>query len=104
LIVADPWYDYLAFPLAPLVLFLQLGALFISRWRLRIPASLACFGAIVWMEHYVSGLELQGQGVNFGEIFLAFWYVVSLVLLAVAAAGEVVRLVVRHRRFLPKDP
>ena len=97
MIVADPWYDYLAFPIAPLVLLLQLGAIFIPRWWLRIPASLACFGAIVWMERYVSGLD-PAEGVNFGEIILVFWYVVSLVLLAVAAAGEVVRFVVRRVR------
>ena len=98
MIVADPWYDYLAFPIAPFVLFLQFGALFIPRWRLRIPASLACFGAIAWMDGYVSGLELEGEGVNFGEIILVFWFVVSLGLLAVAAVAEVVRIVVRRNR------
>jgi hypothetical protein len=42
---ADPWYDYLALLIAPLVLLVQLGALFISsrawRWSLGIACPLA---------------------------------------------------------------
>jgi prepilin signal peptidase PulO-like enzyme (type II secretory pathway) len=101
MIVADPWYDYLAFPLAPLVLCLQFGALFLPRWWQRVAGSLTCAGAIAWMSHYVSSLEVTDEGVNFGEILLAGLVGFTVLLLGVAAVSEVVRLLahrVRARR------
>ena len=104
MIVADPWNDYLALPVAPLVLFLQLGALFIPRWWLRVSGALACFGAIAWMEHYVSELELRPEeGANIGAGVLLLWLSCSILLLGAAAVGEVVRVVVRRAGLVSED-
>lgn len=93
MIVADPWFDYLALPIAPLVLFLQFGALFLPRWWQRAVGALLAVGSIVWMERYVVGIEVAPEeGVNIGAGLLALWLAVSLLLLAAAAVVEVARV------------
>ena len=89
------WEDALALPVAPFVLLLQLGALFVPRWWLRVGGALACFGAIAWMEHYVAGIETAPEeGANIGAGVMLLWLGCSILLLGAAAVGEVVRAVV----------
>jgi hypothetical protein len=98
----DPWHDYLALPIAPLVLLVQLGALFIPHRVWRWALALACPGAILVMLFYVASLpERPGEGVNIGAGVLLLWTVVSAVLLVIALAAEVVRLLAGTRRSAP---
>lgn len=91
MLVADPWSDYLALPVAPGVLLVQLGALFIPRWWLRWAISATCFGAVTAMLDYVSSLPVgPDEGVNIGAGLLALWWLCSLVLLVVLVARDVV--------------
>ncbi len=99
----EPWYDYLAFPIAPLVLVAQLAALFVGRRDVRWTLTIACFGAVTAMLVYVSSLEPRpDEGVNIGAALLLLAFVASLVLLAVAAAREAVGAVIRGRRVRPR--
>ena len=96
MLIATEWADGLALPIAPLVLFLQLGALFIPRAVLRIPATLACVGSIWLMFDYVASIELApDEGANIGAGVMLLWVVVSLFLFGVAVIGELVRIAVR---------
>jgi 4-amino-4-deoxy-L-arabinose transferase-like glycosyltransferase len=97
--VDDPWYDYLAIPVAPLLLLVQVGALFIrpALWRWAI--SLACTAAIAGMLFYVESRPVApDEGVNIGAGVLVLWLVVSVALLAVGVAREVIALTVREFR------
>jgi cytochrome c biogenesis factor len=97
--VGDPWYDYLAIPVAPLLLLVQIGVLFIrpALWRWGI--SLACTAAITGMFFYVDSRPVApDEGVNIGAGVLIFWLVVSVALLAVGVAREVVAFTVREFR------
>ncbi|MEO5576617.1 MAG: hypothetical protein ABIR67_06730 [Gaiellaceae bacterium] len=101
MIVADPWYDYFALPIAPFVLILQLGALFPPRWWARIGGALACAGAIQWMEWFVSNSHLEpDERANIGAGIMLFWSVLSLMRLGAAALGEVARVIVRQAGLL----
>ena len=103
-VVATEWADGLALPVAPLVLLVQLGAFFIPRRALRVATSLACAGSIWLMYRYVSGIDLAPEeGANIGAGVLLLWWSVSLLLVIVAAIGEVVRIVVRRRGVLSRD-
>ena len=67
----DPWHDYLAFPIAPLTLAVQIGALFVRRRSLRWILGLACPAAIAAMFAYVTSLpDREGEGV-FRELITA---------------------------------
>lgn len=95
----DPWYDYLAIPVAPLLLLVQVGVLFIrpALWRWGI--SLACTAAITGMLFYVDSRPVApDEGVNIGAGVLVFWLVVSFALLAVGVAREVVAFTVGEFR------
>jgi hypothetical protein len=86
---ADPWHDYLALPLAPLVLLVQIGALFVRPWRLRWGISVACMAGITAMFVYVDSLpERPGEGANIGAGVLLLWLLVSLVLVLVLVARD----------------
>jgi hypothetical protein len=103
-IIATEWADGLALPIAPLMLLLQLGALFITRLALRIAATLACAGSIWLMYHYVSSIELAPEeGANIGAGVLLLWWSMSLLLLGVAVIGELVRIVVRRGGVLSNE-
>lgn len=77
----DPWYDYLAFPVAPLVLLGQFLALFSRRWR-RVVSAVGTV-AVFAMLSLVSVLP-SGEGADIGEGLLLFWLLVDLLLLGVA--------------------
>jgi hypothetical protein len=95
----DPWYDYLALPVAPLLLLVQLGALFIrpALWRWGI--SIACAVAIAAMFLYVDSRPVHpDEGVNIGAGVLVLWLVASLAVLAMGVVRDVVAGVVRAVR------
>jgi hypothetical protein len=99
----DPWHDYLAIPIAPLVLLVQGGSLFARRRSVRWGLAIGCFAAIAAMFAYVSSIETQpDEGVNIGAGVLLLWFFASLLLLAVGLAREGVvalfRLVRRSAR------
>jgi hypothetical protein len=88
----DPWHDYLAFPVAPLVLLVQLIALFLRPPMLRWGLEIACPLAIIAMFAYVSSLpERPDEGVNIGAGVLLLWLVLSLGLLLVTLVVEAIR-------------
>ena len=87
----DPWHDYLAFPVAPLTLVVQIGALFVRRRWLRWMLGLACPAAIAAMFVYVTSLpDREGEGVNLGAAVLLLWLLASFVILAIAVVRELV--------------
>jgi hypothetical protein len=88
----DPWYDYLAFPVAPLVLLVQLIALFLRPRMLRWAVEIVCPLAIVAMFAYVSSLpDRPGEGVNIGAGVLLLWMALSFGLLVVTLVVEAIR-------------
>jgi hypothetical protein len=91
MLVADPWYDYLALPIAPLVLLMQFGALFVPIWWLRWGISAACFAAIWVMLSYVTSIPVEpDEGVNIGAGVMALWWLCSFVLGLVLVARDLV--------------
>lgn len=62
----EPWYDYLAFPYAPLLLLAQVTALFVPirplRWVLLVGSAVA----IAAMFAYVATLDVADEGANIG--------------------------------------
>ena len=99
MLVADPWYDYLALPIGPIVLFMQFVALFVQIWWLRWGISAACFAAILVMLAYVASIPVgPDEGVNIGEGVLFLWLLCSLVLMLVLVAREVIVLAFRGLR------
>jgi hypothetical protein len=104
-VIGTAWADGLALPIAPLVLFLQFGALFIPRFVLRAGATFACVAAIWLMYDYVESIELAPEeGANIGAGVMLLWWSVSLLLLGVAVIGELVRIVVRRRDHVSDRP
>jgi hypothetical protein len=99
----DPWHDYLALPIAPLVLLVQIGVLFLPSRPWRWALALACPVAILAMFLYVASLpDEPGEGVNIGAGVLLLWLIVSGVLLLVALLAEGVRLA-RAPRFADEN-
>jgi hypothetical protein len=90
---ADPWYDYLAIPIAPLVLLAQIGILFLPSRAWRGVLSLACPLAILAMVLYVDSRPIppDESSVNIGAGVFFLWLVVSVVLLVLALLVELVR-------------
>ena len=88
----DPWHDYLALPVAPLVLLVQLIGLFLRPRMLRWAVEIVCPLAIVAMFAYVSSLpDRPGEGVNIGAGVLLLWMALSLGLLLVTLVVEAIR-------------
>jgi hypothetical protein len=94
----DPWYDYLAVPVAPLVLAAQLAALFLRRASLR---RLSLIGAPVLIgamfAYLVSRPIRADEGVPIGQGVLLLWLLVSLILSLVGLAAEGARSVAVRR-------
>ena len=94
----DPWYDYLAFPFAPLILLLQIGALFTRRKLTRWGISIACFAAITAMFLYVDSIPVKyGEGVNLGSVVLLLWLGISFALLGVLIVRDVLAAAIHAR-------
>ncbi len=104
MIVADPWFDYLALPVAPLVLFLQFGTLFLPRVWQRAAGAAAGLGAIGWMTYYVLDVEVApDEGASIGGGLMIFWLGASLLLVVATAIGEVARIVARRNGLVRED-
>ena len=83
----DPWYDYLALPVGPLLLGLQ--AALLSRPRgLRVLASSVCFAAVAAMFVFVTYIVPAGEGANIGAGLLLLQMPISLLLLVAALVPE----------------
>ena len=92
--VIDPWYDYLAFPIAPLVLVAQVVGLFLRVPALRLTLIVAGPLLIGVMLAYVSSLPLRAdEGVNIGQGVLVLCLLASIALSVVALIFEGVRAV-----------
>jgi hypothetical protein len=88
----DPWHDYLAIPIAPLVLLVQAAALFVPRREFRWTLGALCPLSILVMLIYVASLPTKPtEGVNIGAGVLLLWAVVSGALLLAAVLAEAVR-------------
>jgi 4-amino-4-deoxy-L-arabinose transferase-like glycosyltransferase len=99
----DPWHDYLALPIAPLVLLAQIGALFLPSRHWRWALAAACPLGILAMWLYVASLpEKPGEGVNIGAGVLVLWLIVSVVIFLVGLVAEAVRLA-RAPRFADEN-
>ena len=86
----DPWYDYLALPVAPLVLLAQGVALFLPNRTVRWALLGGGTAAIAVMFVYVATLDLgPDEGANIGAGVLLLWLLVSLALLAAGFGREV---------------
>jgi hypothetical protein len=95
--LADPWYDYLAIPYAPLLLVVQVGVLFVRRTLWRWGISVACTAAITAMFLYVGSIpEKAGEGVNLGTPLLLLWLGVSVVLLIVLIVRDLLAAGIRR--------
>jgi hypothetical protein len=100
MLVADPWYDYLALPIAPLVLLVQFGALFVRLWWLRWGVSAGCIVAITVMLFYVASLPVgPDEGVNIGAGVLVLWWLCSLVLVLALVARDLIGIAFRVGRW-----
>jgi hypothetical protein len=89
--IADPWYDFLALPIAPLVLLIQVAALFGRTWVVRWAMSIACVGAVTAMFFYVASLPTTtSEGVNIGAGVLLLWFLGSILLLIVLVVRELI--------------
>jgi hypothetical protein len=94
----DPWYDSLAFPIAPLLLLAQIVALFTRDRRIRLGVGLLATVAITAMLVYVATLDLApAEGANIGAGVLSLALLVSLALLPLAGIQELVNSI-RNRR------
>jgi hypothetical protein len=103
--LADPWYDYLALPIAPLVLLVQLGALLIRKTWLRWGLSIACATAITAMFLYVASLPVsETEGVNIGAGVMLLWLLGSLVLVVLLVIRDVVVIAIRGVRRARQNP
>jgi hypothetical protein len=90
-----PWWDYLAFPVAPFLLLVQSGALFIRRTRWRWGINVTCVVAIAAMLVYVGSVSPEEDqrapvGAEIGTSLLSFWLAMAVVLLAIGVVREVV--------------
>jgi peptidoglycan/LPS O-acetylase OafA/YrhL len=93
----DPWYDYLALPVAPMVLIVQVASLFVRRRTVRWSLSIACITGIAAMLVYVSSIPTRpDEGVNIGAGVLALWLTASAALIAIGIAREGVGALVRR--------
>lgn len=82
----DPWYDYLALPVAPMILLVQGAALFFLprgplRWALVAGGAIAIAAMLVLVATIPSGDE----GANIGAGVMFLWLMVAGVLVVAAA-------------------
>ncbi len=85
----EPWSDYLAIPVAPFLLLVQVATLFVPRWPWRWGIACACTTSIVVMLFYVDSIPVApAEGVNIGAGVLYLWVLVSVFLLAALGVRE----------------
>jgi hypothetical protein len=83
----DPWYDYLAIPVAPLVLLVQWASLYVSRRVVRLTLSAAATASIAAMLVFILLLPISDEeGANIGAGVMLIWLIVSVVLLRLCVA------------------
>lgn len=79
----DPWHDYLAVPIAPLVLGAHAWALASNKGRAAVPVSAAAVLAVAAMLVFVMfGTDVREDDANIGAGLLLFELAASGVLLA----------------------
>jgi lipopolysaccharide export LptBFGC system permease protein LptF len=81
----DPWYDYLALPVAPLVLALQAVAFCTQNRRLQQLFAVGGTVAIAAMFVFITFLAPSGVGANIGAGIMLMWLAGSVAILCVAA-------------------
>jgi hypothetical protein len=83
----DPWYDYLAIPVAPLVLLAQWAAAYVPQRAVRLTLSGAATASIAAMLVYLALLPIsEEEGANIGAGLMFVWLIVSILLLRFAVA------------------
>ncbi len=83
----DPWYDYLAIPVAPLVLLAQWAAVYVPQRAVRLTLSGAATASIAAMLVYIVLLPIsEEEGANIGAGVMSVWLLVSILLLRLAVA------------------
>lgn len=83
----DPWYDYLAIPVAPLVLLVQWAVLHVPHRAVRLTLAGAASASIAAMLVYIVLLpSSKEEGANIGAGVMLFWLIVSIVLLRLGVA------------------
>jgi hypothetical protein len=90
LVLADPWFDYLAFPIAPLVLVAQVGAMFLPRTGWRLALGLACPALIVAMTWFLAENHDPADGAPIGFAFMVLWILATAVIFVAALIRELV--------------
>jgi putative flippase GtrA len=81
----DPWYDYLAIPVAPVILVLQAVALRTHNRRLRRLLAVGGTAAIVAMFVFITFVIPAGPGANIGAGIMLIWVACSLAMLCAVA-------------------
>jgi hypothetical protein len=85
----DPWYDYLAIPVAPLVLLAQWAAVYVPQRAVRLTLSGAATASIAAMLVYIVLLPIsEAEGANIGAGVMSVWLIVSILLLRLAVVGR----------------
>ena len=93
----EPWSDYLAIPIAPLILLLQLASIFLSNRTLRWAIGFGCTATLTAMFLYVASIDLAPEeGANIGAGVMLLWILCSIGLLAATGIGEALKAVGRR--------
>jgi len=93
---ADPWHDYLAFPVATGLLLVQITVTFLPWAWWRRGLSVACAAAIAVIAAYVLSIDTAPEeGANIAAGIAVLVLVASLALLVLLAIGEAVLAVCR---------
>ena len=81
----DPWYDFLAIPIAPLVLLVQGAFLYVPQRAVRLALSGVATVAIAAMLVYIVLLPVSDEeGANIGAGVMFIWLIASICLFGLA--------------------
>jgi hypothetical protein len=83
----DPWYDYLALPVAPALLIAQFGTTFL-RWPWRQRSSVAAVMLLGAMTIFAWVVPTNDPGANIGGGVLVLWFLLSVAILSRAFRPE----------------
>jgi hypothetical protein len=81
----DPWYDYLAIPVAPLILGLQAIAFAVHNVRLQRLLAVGGTVTIAAMFVFITFVLPAGAGANIGAGIMLMWLACSLAILRAVA-------------------